>query len=219
MIVSSLEKGRDLNAAGNLLCTVSSTNLRELKPVERNALASARAEVKRSSVKQEPGPDQVLESGRVMSLPVEETLPAVAAGTGGIQGFDVSQSEDKVSPTKPTYQSLLSELRGLLDRVHAKSAGKPNDAITISPEILVSIDTVLTAVDDELNTTRGSVLHSPFVDLATRSATHFFIERSVRSFCEKVIDEVITEVGAGSGAFLLFQTSDTEARVMAARND
>ena len=53
------EKDRDLNAAENLLGTVSSTNLRELKPVERNALASARAEVKRSSVKQELGPDQI----------------------------------------------------------------------------------------------------------------------------------------------------------------
>ena len=33
-----------------------------------------------------------------------------------------------------------------------------------------------------------------------------------------MLDEVIAEVGAGSGAVLLFQTSETEARVMAARN-
>ena len=131
----------------------------------------------------------------------------------------MSESEDRVSPSKPTYQTLLDELRELLDRVHAQSAGKPNDPITISPETLGSIETVLTSVEDELKQTRDGVLHSPFVDLATRSATHFFVERSVRSFCEKVLDEVIAEVGAGTGALLLFQTSETEARVMAARND
>ena len=47
---------RDENAARNLLRTVSSTNLRELKPVEREALAPAHAGVKPSSAKQEPGP-------------------------------------------------------------------------------------------------------------------------------------------------------------------
>ncbi len=152
-----------------------------------------------------------------MPLRVETALPAVAA-VRGIQGLDVSK-ENNVSGTKPTYQSLLTELSGLLGPVHAKSEGKPDDAITIAPDILASIVTVLGAVEDELKKTRGGVLHSPFVDLAIRSASHFFVERSVRSFCEKVLDEVIAEVGAGSGAFLLFQTSETEARVMAARND
>ena len=127
--------------------------------------------------------------------------------------------ENNVSGTKPTYQSLLTGLSGLLGPVHAKSEGKPDDAITIEPDILASIVTVLGAVEDERKKTPGGVLHSPFVDLAIRSASHFFVERSVRSFCEKVLDEVIAEVGAGSGAFLLFQTSETEARVMAARND
>jgi len=131
----------------------------------------------------------------------------------------VSESEDRGSRSKPTYQTLLGELREFLDRVHVQSAGKPNDPITISPETLGAIETVLTSVEDELKQTRDGVLHSPFVDLATRSATHFFVERSVRSFCEKVLDEVIAEVGAGTGALLLFQTSETEARVMAARND
>ena len=53
------ERDRDVNAALNLFSTVSSTNLRDLKPVERSALASVYAEVKRSSMKQEPGPDQI----------------------------------------------------------------------------------------------------------------------------------------------------------------
>ena len=53
------ERDRELNAALNLLRAVSFTNLRDLKPVERSALASVFAEVKRSSMKQEPGPDQI----------------------------------------------------------------------------------------------------------------------------------------------------------------
>ena len=63
------------------------------------------------------------------------------------------------------------------------------------------------------------VLHSPFVDLASRTATHFFEERSARRFSERVLDDLLSEVGAGSGAVLLFRSAESEAEVMAARND
>ena len=82
-----------------------------------------------------------------MPLRVETALPAVAA-VRGIQVLDVWK-ENNVSGTKPTYQSLLTELSGLLGPVHAKSEGKPDDAITIEPDILASIVTVLGAVEDE----------------------------------------------------------------------
>jgi transcriptional regulator with GAF, ATPase, and Fis domain len=57
------------------------------------------------------------------------------------------------------------------------------------------------------------------VRLATRTATHFFVEESVQRFAERVLDELIAEVGAGSGALLLFRGSESEAEVIAARND
>jgi len=65
----------------------------------------------------------------------------------------------------------------------------------------------------------SSSVPSPFADLATRTATHFFEGRSAGKFSERVVDEMIAEVGAGSGALLLFRDPGTEAYVMAARND
>ncbi len=65
----------------------------------------------------------------------------------------------------------------------------------------------------------GEGAGSPFADLATRTATHFFEERSSHRFSERVLDEMIAEVGAGSGALLLFRDPESEAVVMAARND
>jgi len=54
--------------------------------------------------------------------------------------------------------------------------------------------------------------------IATRLATHFFVERSMPKFCERVLDELIPEVGASSGEVILFSTETSGAKVVAARD-
>jgi transcriptional regulator with GAF, ATPase, and Fis domain len=54
--------------------------------------------------------------------------------------------------------------------------------------------------------------------LATRIAVHFFIEDSMPRFCERVLDELIDDVGAGSGALILFDSETSDAKVIAARD-
>lgn len=54
--------------------------------------------------------------------------------------------------------------------------------------------------------------------LATRVAVHFFVEKSMPRFCEKVLDALIAEVGARSGALFLFNEESPKARVIAARD-
>jgi len=91
--------------------------------------------------------------------------------------------------------------------------------VSISPDILGSFDSTLSELEQEVVSMWTTVLDTPFVDLATRTAAHFFTERSVRRFSERALDELIREVGAGSGALLLFRTLGTDAEVVAARND
>ena len=81
------------------------------------------------------------------------------------------------------------------------------------------MDAAITELENELYTKGTGVLHSPFVDFATRTATQFFEERSAHRFSERVLDDLLAEVGAGSGAVLLFRSAESEAEVMAARND
>ncbi|MGH9324286.1 MAG: hypothetical protein ACRD3V_30915, partial [Vicinamibacteria bacterium] len=69
--------------------------------------------------------------------------------------------------------------------------------MAISPDILGSFDSAISELEQEVRSMGASVLETPFVDLATRTATHFFIERSVYRFSERVLDELINEVGAG----------------------
>jgi transcriptional regulator with GAF, ATPase, and Fis domain len=132
----------------------------------------------------------------------------------------VTQSREPISEKGAAYHRVLSGLKGLHQQVHALSdSGLPQSPTTVAPEILRSFDTAISELQDELETMGTGVLHSPFVDLATRAATHFFEERSVHRFCERVLDDLLAEVGAGSGAVLLFRSTESEAEVMAARND
>ncbi|MFQ5923738.1 MAG: GAF domain-containing protein, partial [Anaerolineales bacterium] len=55
-------------------------------------------------------------------------------------------------------------------------------------------------------------------NLATRIAVHFFIEDSMPRFCERVLDELIDDVGAGSGALILFDSETSDAKVIAVRD-
>ena len=130
----------------------------------------------------------------------------------------MSRRRDPISEEGASYQKVLDGLKGLHQRLHDLSAARQQRP-SVAPEILQKFDTAITDLEDELQTMGTGVLHSPFVDLATRTATHFFEERSARRFSERVLDDLLTEVGAGSGAVLLFRSAESEAEVMAARND
>ena len=130
----------------------------------------------------------------------------------------MSRRRDPISEEGASYQKVLDGLKGLHQRLHDLSAARQQRP-SVAPEILQKFDTAITDIEDELQTMGTGVLHSPFVDLATRTATHFFEERSARRFSERVLDDLLTEVGAGSGAVLLFRSAESEAEVMAARND
>ncbi len=54
--------------------------------------------------------------------------------------------------------------------------------------------------------------------LSTQLAVHFFTERSMHGFCEKVLDELIKETGARTGAFILFDRISSEVDIVASRN-
>ncbi len=55
-------------------------------------------------------------------------------------------------------------------------------------------------------------------DLSTRLAVHFFTERSLKRFCDKVLDELIRETGAQTGAIVFFNEHSSEVEVAAARS-
>jgi transcriptional regulator with GAF, ATPase, and Fis domain len=63
-----------------------------------------------------------------------------------------------------------------------------------------------------------AVRQSRLADLATRLAIHFFTEQSVTRFCDRVLQEVIKETRAQSGAFILFGRDPAEANIVAARD-
>jgi transcriptional regulator with GAF, ATPase, and Fis domain len=123
----------------------------------------------------------------------------------------VSDSRNTVENRTNSYQKVLQQLRDLRQKV--KALGPPR------PDGPGSIDTSFNELEQEVVSMWASVLDTPFVDLATRTAAHFFTEKSVRRFSERALDELIHEVGAGSGALLIFRTPGTDAEVMAARND
>jgi transcriptional regulator with GAF, ATPase, and Fis domain len=114
---------------------------------------------------------------------------------------------------------VLHQLRGLHQRVKDLWPIGARPGVTVSSDILGSFDSAITELEREVRSMSENVPDRSFVDLATRTATHFFVERSVYRFSERVLDELIAEAGAGSGALLLFRTPGTDAEVMAARNN
>ena len=129
------------------------------------------------------------------------------------------ESRNSVEGRTSSYQRVLHQLRGLHQRLKDLGPAPAKPGVTISPDILGSFDSTLSELEREVVSMWASVLDTPFVDLATRTAAHFFTERSVRRFSERVLDELIRELEAGSGALLLFRTPGTDAEVVAARND
>jgi transcriptional regulator with GAF, ATPase, and Fis domain len=118
-----------------------------------------------------------------------------------------------------SYEKVLESLESLRERVNALRPEAAKSELRISPDILGSVDDTIAAIERDVRTIEKSGLETPFVDLASRTASAFFVERSIHRFSERVLDELIAEVGAGSGALLLFRTGNTEAEVVAARND
>ncbi len=130
----------------------------------------------------------------------------------------MTDSRNPVERRSSPYQRVLHQLEGLHRRVKELLPIPARPGVTISPDILGSFDSAITELEQEVRSMGGHVLESPFVDLATRTASHFFEERSVYRFSERVLDELIVETGAGSGALLLFRSRSTDAEVVAARN-
>jgi transcriptional regulator with GAF, ATPase, and Fis domain len=64
----------------------------------------------------------------------------------------------------------------------------------------------------------AALTQSRLAGISTRIAVHFFVEKSLNRFCARVLDEVIQQVGAGTGAFVLFRGDRAEAEVVAARD-
>jgi transcriptional regulator with GAF, ATPase, and Fis domain len=124
---------------------------------------------------------------------------------------------ESVSKKISSYEKVLQEIRELHQRV--RDLRRAKSGVPLSPELLGTLDNALTALEREVVSMWANVLDSPYVDLATRTAAHFFTERSVRRFSERILDELIREIGAGSGALLLFRHPGDDAEVVAARNN
>ena len=85
----------------------------------------------------------------------------------------MSRRRDPISEEGASYQKVLTGLKGLHQHLHDLSAAHQQRP-SVAPEILQKFDTAITELEDELHTMGTGVLHSTFVDLATRAATHFF---------------------------------------------
>jgi Nif-specific regulatory protein len=126
----------------------------------------------------------------------------------------VPESRNSVEGRTSSYQKVLLHLRGLHQRVKDLGPAPAKREVTISPDILGSFDSTLSELEQEVVSMWASVLDTPFVDLATRTAAHA-TERSVRRFSERALDIH----SRGTTALLLFRTPGTDAEVVAARND
>ena len=84
----------------------------------------------------------------------------------------MSRRRDPISEEGASYQKVLTGLKGLHQRLHDLSAAR-QQLPSVAPEILQSFDTAITELEDELQTMGTGVLHSPFVDLASRTARIF----------------------------------------------
>jgi transcriptional regulator with GAF, ATPase, and Fis domain len=132
---------------------------------------------------------------------------------------EVTDRNNSSERGRSPYERVLHQLDGLHRRVSELSPVPARPGVAVSPDILGSFDRALSELEREIRSMGANVLDSPFVDLATRTASHFFVERSVYRFSERVLDELVAETGAGSGALLLFRSPATDAEVVAARND
>ena len=132
-----------------------------------------------------------------------------------------------MAPRDSEFEKILDEIDSLREEVRrlapssaekeASREGTPTELRRVSPDIL---ERKLGKLREDVSSMLPRLqLPSPLGDLSTRVATHFFNQRSLGPFSEKVLDELIAETGAGSGALLLFRPPHSEAEVIASRNN
>lgn len=125
------------------------------------------------------------------------------------------------SEINSSYRILFEKVETLLGRLEspepacAEEISQSKKIQSLWNDLLKEITSIYKVVEDLSPTIRQSRL----AELSTRFAVHFFSERSMPRFCEKVLDELIQETGAHTGALILFKEKTSEVQVIAARND
>jgi transcriptional regulator with GAF, ATPase, and Fis domain len=120
-----------------------------------------------------------------------------------------------------SHHKLLGKVETLLGQIespeptYAKEISRSKKIGSFLNHLCSEIASIKEAVRD----LSPVIQQSRLAELSTRLAIHFFTERSMHRFCEKVLDELIQETDAHTGAFILFKENCTEVQVVAARNN
>lgn len=115
----------------------------------------------------------------------------------------------------PNAPERLAQLQERLQKLQeqSKDLARPGAIEALLQELATEV-TYLQKAFSRIEPTLGP---SRLAALATRIAAHFFVEKAMPRFCGHVLDEIIQDVGAGSGAVILFDPEGSGAKVVAAR--
>ena len=125
-----------------------------------------------------------------------------------------------MSQSLDPYSGLLDRVKALRQRLEHLDEPLTLELARSKPAqgLFRDIARDVALLEESVKTLRPVLASSRLADLATRMAVHFFVERSLPRFCERVLDEVIPLVGAGTGAVILFGANPSEVQVVAARD-
>ncbi|MGH9463129.1 MAG: hypothetical protein ACRD1X_18115, partial [Vicinamibacteria bacterium] len=108
---------------------------------------------------------------------------------------------------EPSKVAAARRLEDLNERLtDLKKNPPPELACPIFDRLLGELAGEVASLKEQVEEEDSTKYQTRLAGIATRLATHFFVERSMPKFCEKVIDELIPEVGASSGEVIIFST-------------
>jgi transcriptional regulator with GAF, ATPase, and Fis domain len=119
-----------------------------------------------------------------------------------------------------SYRGVLRRLRSLRETLEQSEEKRQKDLTRSKPtqKLLTQLGESLELLERDFRELAPLVTQSRLADLATRLAVHFFVEKAMSRFCERTLDEIVAEAGAGTGAVVLFGATPAEARIVAARD-
>ncbi len=124
------------------------------------------------------------------------------------------------SEIQTSYRLLLDKVEALLGRLENPEPAHKSEISRSKSlgDIFHNLLNEIVSIKETAKDLSPSIRQSRLAAFSTRIAVHFFSERSLQRFCERVLDEMIMETGAQTGAFILFKEDSTEVQVIAVRN-
>jgi transcriptional regulator with GAF, ATPase, and Fis domain len=119
-----------------------------------------------------------------------------------------------------SYRGVLQRVRSLRETLEQSEEKLQKDLARSKPaqKLLTQLGESLELLEKDFRELAPLLTQSRLADLATRLAVHFFVEKAMSRFCERTLDEIVAEAGAGTGAVVLFGATPAEAQIVAARD-